>query len=88
MLTPSTLFGKGTPFVAEEVFLDVFINDQRKDTVLLLRNENRLFVGAQELQRWRLRLPNNNPLKFYDEDFYALDALAGLTFKIDDTTYV
>jgi len=86
MLNPSTLLAEGTSLEIEEVFLDVFINDQRKDTVLLLRNENRLFVGAQELQRWRLRLPNNNPLKFYDEDFYALDALAGLTFKIDDTT--
>ncbi|MDC0607689.1 fimbria/pilus outer membrane usher protein [Amylibacter sp.] len=86
MLNPPTSFAEGTSFDVEEVFLDVFINDQRKDTVLLLRNENRLFVGAQDLQRWRLRLPNNNPLKFYDEDFYALDALAGLTFKLDDST--
>ena len=86
MLNPSMSLAQGTSLEIEEVFLDVFINDQRKDTVLLLRNENRLFVGAQDLQRWRLRLPNNNPLKFYDEDFYALDALVGLTFKLDDST--
>ena len=51
MLTPSTSLAEDTPFAAEEVFLEVFINDLRKDTVLLLRNEDRLFAGAQDLQR-------------------------------------
>jgi len=31
-------------------------------------------------------LPNTNPLTFYGEDFYALDALLGLTFKLDVST--
>ena len=44
MLNPSISLAEGTPFDIEEVFLDVFINDQRKDTVLLLRNEGRLFA--------------------------------------------
>ena len=86
MLTPSTSLAEDTPFAAEEVFLEVFINDLRKDTVLLLRNEDRLFAGAQDLQRWRLRLPNTNPLTFYGEDFYALDALLGLTYRLDEST--
>ena len=73
---------EGTSFDIEEVFLDVFINDQRKDIVLLLRKEDRLFAGAQDLRRWRLRLPDINPLTFYGEDFYALDALAGPDIQI------
>ena len=86
MLNPSTSLAEGTSFDIEEVFLDVFINDQHKDTVLLLRNEGRLFAVAQDLRRWRLHLPNTNPLTFYGEDFYALDALRGLTFKLDEST--
>ncbi|MDB3864821.1 fimbria/pilus outer membrane usher protein [Amylibacter sp.] len=86
MLNPSTSLAEGTSFDIEEVFLNVFINDQHKDTVLLLRNEGRLFAVAQDLRRWRLHLPNTNPLTFYGEDFYALDALRGLTFKLDEST--
>ena len=86
MLNPSISLAEGTPFDIEEVFLDVFINDQRKDTVLLLRNEGRLFAGAKDLQLWRLRLPDINPLTFYGDDFYALDALRGLRFKLDEST--
>ena len=86
MLNPSTSLAEGTSLEIEEVFLDVFINDQRKDTVLLLRNEGRFFAGAKDLQLWRLRLPDINPLTFYGVDFYALDALRGLTFKLDEST--
>ena len=88
MLTPSKLLAQDALLATEEFFLDVFINDQRKDTILLLRNEGRLFAGAQDLQRWRLRLPNTNPLTFYGEDFYALDALHGLTFKFDESSQI
>ena len=83
MLTPSKLLAQDALLAIEEIFLDVFINDQRKDTVLLLRNEGRLFAGAKDLQLWRLRLPNTNPLTFYGDDFYALDALLCMTFKLD-----
>ena len=86
MLNPSMSLAQGTSLEIEEVFLDVFINDQHKDTILLLRNEDRLFAAGQDLQRWRLHLPNTNPLTFYGEDFYALDALLGLTFKLDVST--
>ena len=88
MLTPSKLLAQDALLATEEFFLDVFINDQRKDTILLLRNEGRLFAGAKDLRRWRLHLPNTNPLTFYGEDFYALDSLHGLTFKIDETSQI
>ena len=43
MLTPSKLLAQDALLATEEFFLDVFINGQPKDTVLLLRNEGRLF---------------------------------------------
>ena len=86
MLKPSTSLAVDTKLAAEEFFFDVFINDQPKGIVLVLRSENRFFVGAQDLRRWRLRLPDSNPLTFYGEDFHSLDALIGLTFKFDEST--
>jgi hypothetical protein len=74
MFTPSTSLAEDATLTAEEVFLDVLINEQRKGTVIILRKDDRLFVGARDLQLWRLRLPNTNPLTFYGEDYYALDA--------------
>ena len=55
MLKPSTSLAVDTKLAAEEFFFDVFINDQPKGIVLVLRSENRFFVGAQDLRRWRLR---------------------------------
>ena len=86
LLTPSASLAEGASLTEEEVFLDVFINEQHKGTVVLLRSEDRLFVGAQDLRLWRLGLPNTNPLTFYGEEFYALDALLGLTYKLDEST--
>jgi outer membrane usher protein len=88
MINLSTSFAKGTPFVAEEVFLDVFINDQREGTFLLLRSDDRILAGVQDLRLWRLRLPDTNLQTFYGEDFYALNALAGLTFKLDESSQI
>ena len=39
----------------------------------------------KDLRRWRLRLPNTAPLTHYGEDFFALDALAGLSYKFDES---
>ena len=86
MLTPSASLAGDTALVADELLLDLFINQKRKDTVLLLRSDGRLFAGAQDLRRWRLRLPDTNPLTLDGEDFYALDALAGLTYRLDEFT--
>ena len=85
-LTPSASSAGDTEITADEVLLDVFINQQRKDTVVLLSSEGRLFAGAEDLRRWRVRLPETNPLNLYDEDFYALDALTGLTYSLDEST--
>jgi outer membrane usher protein len=86
VMAPSASLALDTALAADEVLLDVSINQQRKDTVLLLRSEGRVFAGAEDLRRWRMRLPNTNPLTHYGEDFYALDALEGLTYRLDEST--
>ena len=80
-LMPSTSLADDAERVAEEVLLEVSINQIRKDTVLLLRSSGRLYAGAQDLRRWRVRLPNTTPLTFDGENFYALDALEGVTYR-------
>ena len=85
-MAPSASLALDTALAADEVLLDVSINQQRKDTVLLLRGEGRVFAGAEDLRRWRMRLPDTNPLTLYGEDFYALDALEGLTYRLDEST--
>jgi len=86
MLTPSVSLAGDTALAADEVLLDVLINQQRKDTVVLLRSDGRLFAGAEDLRRWRVRLPETDPITLYGDDFYALDALAGLTYRLDEAT--
>ena len=85
-LTPSAALAEDTALAADEVFMAVLINEQPQGTVVLLRSDGRLFAGAQDLRRWRLRLPDTAPLTLYGEDFYALDALAGLSYRFDESS--
>jgi len=85
-LTQSVSAADDSAITAEELFLDVSINQIRQDTVLLLRTAESVYVGAQDLRRWRMRLPNTSPVTLEGEDFYALDALEGLTYRLDEST--
>jgi outer membrane usher protein len=85
-LSPRVALSEITALSVEEVFLEVFINEQSKGVVFLLRSNNRLFVESKDLRSWRLRLPQSTPLNLYDADFYSLDELTGLTYKFDETT--
>lgn len=85
-LSSSAALAKDTSIAAEEVFLEVFINEQPKGVTFLLRSNDSMFVGPKDLRNWRLRLPDTTPLTLYSEDFYALDALPGLTYKFDENS--
>ena len=85
-LTPLAALAEDPAHDADEVFMAVLINGQTQGTVVILRSDGRLFAGAQDLRRWRLRLPNNAPLTHYGEDFFALDVLAGLSYKFDESS--
>ena len=79
-LTPSAALAE------DEVFLVVVINQQEQGVAFLLRSDDRLFAGGQDLRRWRLHLPNTTPLNRDGEDFYALDTLAGLSYRFDESS--
>ena len=85
-LTPLAALAEDPAHDADEVFMAVLINGQTQGTVFILRSDGRLFAGAQDLRRWRLRLPNTAPLTHYGEDFFALDALAGLSYRFDESS--
>ena len=85
MISPRVALSEITALSVEEVFLEVFINEQSKGVVFLLRSNNHLFVESKDLRSWRLRLPQSTPLNLYDADFYSLDELTGLTYKLDET---
>ena len=85
-LTPPAALAEDPAHDADEVFMAVLINGQTQGTVVILCSDGRLFAGAQDLRRWRLRLPNTAPLTHYGEDFFALDALAGLSYAFDESS--
>ncbi|MDB4106518.1 fimbria/pilus outer membrane usher protein [bacterium] len=85
-LTPSSALAEDTKFAADEVFLAVHINQQPQGTIFLLRSDDRLLVGARDLRRLRFRLPVTVTHTLDGEDFYALDALAGLSYKVDESS--
>jgi len=85
-LTPSVVLAEDTSRTVEEVFAEVLINQHPHDVVVLLRSGDRLFVGSKDLRSWRLKLPDTTALSHYGEDFYAFDALKGLSYRFDEST--
>ena len=85
-LVPSAALAEDTALAVDEVFLVVVINQQEQGVAFLLRSDDRLFAGAQDLRRWRLLLPDTLPLNRDDEDFYALDTLAGLSYELNESS--
>lgn len=73
---------------ADEVFLALRINAQGPhESVLLLRrrSDGGLLVRGQDLQRWRLRIPAVVTMRRDGEDWYSLDALPGLAYRVDES---
>jgi outer membrane usher protein len=85
-LTPSGVLAEDTSLAVKEVFAEVLINQNSQDIVVLLRLGDRLFAGSKDLRSWRLRLPDTKALNHYGEDFYAFDALEGLSYRFDEST--
>jgi len=85
-LVPSAPLAEETALAVDEVFLVVVINQQEQGVAFLLRSDDRLFAGGQDLRRWRLHLPNTIPLNRDGEDFYALDTLAGLSYEFNESS--
>jgi outer membrane usher protein len=69
-----------------ELLLQLDINSQGLDeTVLVLKSRSgELYADAEDLKRWRLRLPEEPPLKHKDGLFYRLKAIGGLEYVLDE----
>jgi outer membrane usher protein len=74
-----------------ELLLEVHINELPvQETALLLGigtvPNKGLYAKDSDLARWRLRLPSTQPRLFQGENFYALDELSGLSYRVDSAT--
>lgn len=67
----------------EALWLAVSINRQAPVVTLLLRADGRLFARRGDFERWRLTLPQADPLWHDGEAYYALDALPGIASELD-----
>lgn len=80
-----------TAAAPNELLLEVHVNQQPGvETALLLAtgtaaNKN-LFAKGSDLARWRLRLPSTQPILSQGEPFYALDAIPGLSYRVNSAT--
>src|SRR6267142_3742221 len=70
----------------EEVLLEVDINRQGlRETAVFLKNKDGTFlVGDADLQRWRLRKPDSAAYRHEGKDYYALAAISGTTYQLDE----
>lgn len=67
----------------EELWLAVSINRQDPVVTLFLRAGGSLFAKGSDFERWRLKLPQVDPLWQGGEAYYALDALPGIVSELD-----
>jgi len=53
---------------------------------LALKRGGRWLVRGEDLRRWRLRLPETEPLMRGEDAWYPLDAMPGLAYSVDAAT--
>ena len=71
----------------QETWVAVQINGQdRGETVLALQRGGSWLLRREDLQRWRLRLPQTQPVVHAGEPFHPLDAFRGLSYRLDEAT--
>jgi outer membrane usher protein len=68
------------------VLLEVDINQQslHETAVFLKRKDGMLFMGEEDLQRWRLRKPDSAAYRHEGKNYYPLAAIPGATFQLDE----
>ncbi|WP_232514133.1 fimbria/pilus outer membrane usher protein [Burkholderia oklahomensis] len=75
---------------ANELLFQVDINRQGLDeTATLIKAGNGdFYASADDLKRWRLKLPAAQPLVVNDVRYYSLKAIAGLAYTVDERSLV
>ncbi|MGA9853152.1 MAG: fimbria/pilus outer membrane usher protein [Gammaproteobacteria bacterium] len=74
-----------------ELLLDVHINQQpwHETTVMLgfgTTPNTGLYARGADLQNWRLRLPAASAYEYQGKKYYSLDAIPGLSYRVDSAT--
>jgi len=71
-----------------ETFLEMKLNLQPSQNALFLRQaDGTIYARKDDLQRWRLRLPEPTaarPLAYRGEEYFRLDSLPGLKYRVDE----
>jgi len=71
----------------QELLLAVYLNQENlQQTTVLLKTQGKLLASAADLKRWRLTLPSEPVLTYQNQEYYDLQALAGISCKIDEPT--
>lgn len=72
----------------EQALLMLDINQQKLDeTALMLKDrQGGLYASAQDLVRWRLKLPPVQPVSFHGAPYYPLAALPGISTQLNEAT--
>ncbi len=68
-----------------ELLLAIEINGQgfAEPALLLQDTQGKLYASAEDFKRWRLLRPAEKPLRYQDEDYFALNDYAGLQLNYD-----
>ncbi|MGJ7462314.1 fimbria/pilus outer membrane usher protein [Halomonas sp. MA07-2] len=68
----------------EELWLEATVNDQRRRTsvLVLLRDDQDVWVSASDLEQWRIAPPDDAPFDHHGEAFHRLESL-GIDVELD-----
>lgn len=69
----------------QELLLAIHVNQQDlHETALLLRKNGELLADAADIRQWRLSLPSKPALSYQGHEYYALAALTGISYRLDE----
>lgn len=84
LMTPNVVWADSAD--VNEVWLSAQLNQQKAADVLLFlrQKDGRLLIAGKDWQQWRLRLPTIPAVKHDDEDYYLLDDIKGISYRINE----
>src|SRR5688500_2583690 len=69
---------------AQPAFVGIRVNRQEHGTARLLRlPDTRWLARRADIEAWRLRLPDAQPVLFAGEEHFALDVFEGIAYRFD-----
>lgn len=69
-----------------EKLLEVNINQlPTKEAAFVLVKNGRLMVKADDLKRWRIKLPDFPATRYGDTEYYPLDTIRGMSYLVDES---